>query len=101
LFSAVPGLGTTGAAELVRVSRKANTRIFLLSSEEETEFFVDGRSVGVGREVAILVERNRKYEIRAKPVGYRERVDTIEPPQDKDRRVRFQFLIGDRETPTS
>jgi hypothetical protein len=80
----------------------AKPKMDLISNEENTQFrlrrFGDQvwKDVGTGKIVTVEVQPKERYEISAKPPGYREKIHTlVEPVRD----LRFTFMIEDKEAP--
>jgi hypothetical protein len=99
VWGVAAGPGTPGshaaAEDAVRVSDHANHTIVLTSSEEDTDFSINGTHVGRGRTLLVMIDKKQQYEVRAEPVGCQARSDTIGPPYRKRQEVAFQFMIKD------
>ncbi|MBS2017707.1 MAG: caspase family protein [Deltaproteobacteria bacterium] len=89
------GCATTKAGG-VRATPDASDPISLASNQDDTEFFVDGKLVGRGRFLTVLVN-GAPHRVSAKPRGYVLKDEFLKPPYSDDYTHRFTFLIEDQE----
>jgi len=73
------------------------TSVILLQSNKNTEFFVDGEVVGIGKKVRATVDPVEAHTIIAKPEGYVSKEEYIEPPYYEGTSFDFYYMIGDKE----
>lgn len=73
------------------------TSVILLKSNKNTEFFVDGEAVGIGKKIRANVASNEPHTIIAKPEGYISKEEYIEPPYYENTSFDFYYMIGDKE----
>jgi len=67
----------------------------LVSNQQKTTFTINGATVATGKIVGVLVP-NRPLTITAKPEGYIEKEDYIQPPFHDNSQIGFYFLKEDR-----
>ena len=66
-----------------------------LYANQVTTFLVDGREVGAGRRVQLLLE-DAPHRIEARAPGYRAKEEHVYPPYGDDYYLRFTFQVSDR-----
>lgn len=94
----IGGSGSPCDPSIVPKQSQAATECLYLASNENCEFFVDGKPMIKGKLVRMLVT-NESHRIVCKPDGYRPKEDLIHPPFDPYHPARFTFLIEDRLLP--
>jgi hypothetical protein len=67
----------------------------LVSNQQKTHFSINGRDVGAAKVMSVMVP-NQPLTITAKPEGYIEKEDYIQPPYHDNTQIGFYFLIEDR-----
>ena len=77
-----------------RVNENANIPITLQSNKNAT-FFVDGKEVGKGKKLTILVEQN-PYSLAVMSEGFKSKEQDINPPYSSYTVIEFIFMIGDK-----
>ncbi|MFN3077048.1 MAG: caspase domain-containing protein [Alphaproteobacteria bacterium] len=82
--------------QLPKASADATIPIYLHSNQQKTQFFIDDKWIATGKRLRVLVE-DRPMTIRAKPEGYVEKEDFVQPPFRNGSEVGFYFLIEDKE----
>lgn len=90
------GCGAGKLGDAVRATPDASDAIELASNQDETEFSIDGKVVGHGRHLTVLVN-GAPHRISAKPRGYVTKDEYLKPPYSTDYVHRFTFLIEDQE----
>lgn len=82
-------------SQLPRVTADSNVMLTLASNQQRTAFTINGVAVGTGKIMSVLVP-NRPLTITAKPEGYVEKEDFIQPPFHDNSQIGFYFLKEDR-----
>ncbi|MGY6587983.1 MAG: caspase family protein [Wenzhouxiangella sp.] len=93
-----PGSRSIGAyaESYPRFGPNPDTVFILRSNVDMTDFYVDDEKVGTGRVLRVLLDRRQSYTVAARPSGYFERVDFLQPPYYSPNYLNFFFMIGDR-----
>jgi TolB-like protein len=71
------------------------TEALYLQSNENCQFFVDGKPVTTGKRVRILVTK-KEHQLVCKPDNYRAKEEYVQPPYDPYHPIGFTFLIEDK-----
>lgn len=79
-----------------KASEDANNLITLRSNVQKTDFFVDDKFIAKGKMVDVLVNK-KPHTIKAKPEGYVEKENFIQPPFNAGTVYSFYFMIEDLE----
>jgi hypothetical protein len=74
-----------------------NRLLTLRSNIQKTDFYVDNKYIARGKIVDILVN-DSPHTIRAKPEGYNDKENFIQPPFSSNATYSFYFMIEDKET---
>ena len=82
-------------SQLPRVSADSDVMLTLTSNQQRTTFTINGVTVGTGKIMSVLAP-NRPLTITAKPEGYVEKEDFIQPPFHDNSQIGFYFLKEDR-----
>ncbi len=77
-----------------KASDDANVVYELESNMERTQFFIDGKEMGIARRLKVKIN-NHEHTVTAKPEGCIAKEDFIRPPYISQAPLRFTFLIGE------
>lgn len=83
-----------------KTSANADILCTLLSNQQKTTFYVDGKKIATGRRVKIYMD-NRAHTIKAEPEGYNSKEEFIQPPYNEPYDLSFTFLLGEKIRATS
>jgi hypothetical protein len=84
-------------SQLPKVTPDSNIMLTLVSSQQKTAFTINGVQVATGKIVHVLVP-DRPLTIKAKPEGYIEKEDYLQPGSFRDNsQIGFYFLIEEQE----
>ncbi len=89
------GVDRESMSQYPRVSESADILLELHSNIQKTTFFIDGKKMGTGRRMHVLID-NKPHTITALPEGYREKEDFIQPPYKHNSLMSFTFLLEDK-----
>ena len=79
-----------------KASEDANNLITMRSNVQKTEFYVDNKFIAKGKMVDVLVNKS-PHTIKAKPEGYIDKENFIQPPFSSGTVYSFYFMIEDLE----
>lgn len=75
-----------------KTSSIACTQILLVSSEVETNFYVDSIKIGQGKRLKVMIEKEKSYKLIAHPPNCEEKIEIIDPPY-RGSTVNFTFTL--------
>ena len=90
-FAGPPERG--GPAQLPTKGKQA----YVQSNVDNTEFYLDGIFLGKGKRLQVILD-NRSHTLTAKPEGYKQKEELIQPPFHDGTVIGFYYMIEDKES---